>query len=140
MPESLQRATTNTGLGRVLVFVYGVFALSATGRSSVQLSTKLGEAPVPYLLSGLAAVVYIVATYALATDHRRLALGAVLVELVGVLGVGLSSLVWPQDYPEATVWSDFGAGYGFVPLVLPFVGLWWLWHTRPGSHDRVAAT
>lgn len=135
MPESLQRATTNTGLGRVLVFVYGVFALSATGRSSVQLSTKLSEAPVPYLLSGLAAAVYIVATYALATDHRRLALGAVLVELVGVVGIGLSSLVWPQDYPEATVWSDFGAGYGFVPLVLPFVGLWWLWHTRPGARD-----
>jgi len=29
------------------------------------------------------------------------------------------------------VWSVYGRGYAFVPLVLPFVGLWWLWHTRP---------
>jgi hypothetical protein len=28
------------------------------------------------------------------------------------------------------VWSGFGAGYGYVPLVLPFLGLWWLWHGR----------
>jgi hypothetical protein len=29
------------------------------------------------------------------------------------------------------VWSDFGSGYGWLPLVLPFVGLAWLWRTRP---------
>jgi len=28
------------------------------------------------------------------------------------------------------VWTGFGSGYGFEPLVLPFVGLWWLRHTR----------
>jgi len=33
-------------------------------------------------------------------------------------------------FPDATVWTGFGSGYGFVPLVLPFVGLWWLHHTR----------
>jgi hypothetical protein len=124
------RQATGTGFGRVLVFVYGIFALSATGRSSVQLATKASEAPVPYALSGLAAVVYIVATWALATDRRRVALVAVGIELVGVLTVGLTSVLWPQDYADATVWSDFGVGYGYVPLVLPFVGLWWLWHTR----------
>jgi hypothetical protein len=117
---------TGHGLGRVLVFVYGVFALAATGRSSLQLATKASEAPVPYALSAVAAVVYVLATFALATGRRRLALATVGVELAGVLLVGLTSLVAPQDYPDATVWSDFGAGYGFVPLVLPVVGLWWL--------------
>jgi hypothetical protein len=24
------------------------------------------------------------------------------------------------------VWSDFGIGYGFVPVVLPILGLLWL--------------
>jgi len=24
----------------------------------------------------------------------------------------------------------FGRGYGFIPLVLPIVGLWWLQRTR----------
>jgi hypothetical protein len=117
---------TGHGFGRVLVFVYGVFALAATGRSGVQLATKASEAPLPYALSGLAAVVYVVATFALATGRRRLALAAVGTELVGVLVVGLTSLLLPQDYPDATVWSDFGAGYGYVPLALPLLGLWWL--------------
>lgn len=116
--------STGTGFGRLLVFVYGIFALSATGRSTVQLATKADEAPVPYALSAFAAVVYVLATWALATDRRRVALLAVGVELVGVLAVGLASLLWSQD--EATVWSNFGSGYGYVPLVLPVVGLWWV--------------
>jgi hypothetical protein len=125
---------TGHGFGRVLVFVYGVFALAATGRSSLQLATKASDAPVPYALSAFAAVVYIVATFALATNRRRLALVAVAIELVGVLTVGLTSALEPQDFKDATVWSDFGSGYGFVPLVLPFVGLWWL--RRQGRDGR----
>jgi hypothetical protein len=116
--------STGTGFGRLLVFVYGIFALSATGRSTVQLATKADEAPVPYALSAFAAIVYVLATWALATDRRRVALLAVGVELVGVLTVGLASLLWSQDV--ATVWSNFGSGYGYVPLVLPVVGLWWV--------------
>jgi hypothetical protein len=121
-----ERVGTGRGFGRVLVFVYGTFALAATGRSSLQLATDAAEAPLPYTLSAFAAVVYIVATYAIATGRRRLALAAVGIELVGVLAVGGTSLLLPEDYPDATVWSDFGAGYGYVPLVLPLVGLWWL--------------
>jgi cytochrome bd-type quinol oxidase subunit 2 len=125
-PQQGERAATGRGLGRVLVFVYGIFAFAATGRSVLQLSTEFSKAPVPYLLSALAAVVYCVATWALATGRRRVALVTVAVELVGVLAVGLTSVVLPRDYPDQTVWSDFGAGYGFVPLVLPVVGLAWL--------------
>ena len=88
----------------------------------------------PYLLSAVAAVIYIVATFALATNRRRLALVTVGIELVGVLTVGLTSALEPQDFQDTTVWSDFGAGYGYVPLVLPFVGLWWLW--RQGRAGR----
>lgn len=117
---------TGHGLGRVLVFVYGIFALAATGRSTLQLATNASEAPLPYSLSAFAAVVYLVATYALATGRRSLALVTVSIELVGVLVVGLTSDLFPADYHDKTVWSDFGAGYGYVPLVLPLVGLWWL--------------
>jgi hypothetical protein len=123
-------ARTGRGFGRVLVFVYGVFALAATGRSALQLATKASEAPLPYALSAFAAAVYLVATFALATGRRGLAVAAVGIELVGVLVVGLTSIALPEDYPDATVWSDLGAGYGFVPLVLPVVGLWWLWRAR----------
>lgn len=126
-------AHVNTGFGRILIFAYGILALSSTARSAVQLGTKAAEAPLPYALSAVAAVVYIVATWALATDRRRIALAAVGFELVGVLVVGSTSMLVSQDYPDQTVWSDFGGGYGWVPLALPILGLWWLWRTRPGT-------
>ena len=126
--------STNTGAGRVLVAVYGVFALAATARASVQLLTRFEEAPLAYLLSALAGLIYIVATITLARGtraSRRLALVAILIELGGVLTVGTLSVVDPEAFPRATVWSVYGIGYGFVPLVLPILGLAWLWHTRP---------
>jgi hypothetical protein len=118
------------GFGRVVVAVYAVFALSASARSLYQLATKAAEAPVAYALSALAGVVYILATFALATNRRRLAAAAIGFELVGVLAVGLLTVLDTALFPDATVWSDFGAGYGFVPLVLPFVGLAWVLRSR----------
>ncbi len=128
--------STSRGFGRALVFVYGIFALAATGRSTLQLSTKAGEAPLPYTLSAVAAVVYLLATYALATSRRRLALATVGFELAGVLAVGLTTVLLPQDYADSTVWSEFGRGYGFVPLLLPVLGLWWLLRGSSGR-DRL---
>jgi hypothetical protein len=121
-------ASTRTGLGRILVFVYGVFALAATARALVQLGTQASLAPVAYSLSLFSGIVYIVATWALGTDRRRIALVTICVELTGVLVIG--TLSHPSDIDKASVWSDYGNGYGFVPLVLPFVGLWWLWRLR----------
>ena len=123
-----------TGPGRVLVSVYAVFALAATSRAAVQILTDFHEAPLAYLLSAFSAVVYVIATIALAargSGARRVALVAVSVELVGVLVVGTISLLAPGDFPRATVWSGYGSGYGFVPLVLPLLGLWWLRSRRP---------
>lgn len=119
-----------SGPGRVLVAVYAVFALSATARSLVQIATKFSLAPVPFLLSAVAALVYVVATVALVRGTLGLALGAVVVELVGVVAVGTASLAVPREFPEATVWSEFGQGYGFVPLVLPLLGIAWIVHLR----------
>ena len=129
-------AEPTRGLGRVLVAVYAVFAVAATSRAAYQLATRFDEAPLPYLLSALAAVVYVVATVALSRSGPfwwRVALVACSFELVGVLAVGTLSLLDRDDFPDATVWSAYGAGYGFVPLVLPVLGLLWLRRTRP-SH------
>lgn len=129
---STRPGETAAGFGRLLVAVYAVFAVSASARAGVQIATDFAAAPVAYLLSGFAAAVYVVATVALArggTTSRRVAVVAVSVEMVGVLVVGLISVLVPAAFPEATVWSQFGAGYGYVPLVLPVVGLWWLRRT-----------
>jgi hypothetical protein len=125
---------TSSGPGRVLVAIYAVFAAAATARAGLQLITRFAEAPTAYLLSALAALIYIVATVTLAmgtATSRYVALVAISIELLGVLAVGTLSLVDPAAFPRATVWSGFGMGYGFVPLILPVLGLLWLWRTRP---------
>src|ERR1700722_19823829 len=121
--------STRTGPGRLLVAVYGLFALSASARAGVQIATKFEHAPVAYLLSALAGVVYIIATVTLGVGGltaRRIAVISCSFELVGVLAVGTWSIVDPATFPDATVWSTYGVGYGFVPLVLPVFGLLWL--------------
>ncbi|MFF3864913.1 hypothetical protein [Micromonospora sp. NPDC001898] len=131
------RLATNSGPGRLLIAVYLLFAIAATSRAGLQIATKFDEAPVAYLLSALAALIYIVAAVGLArAGHagRWVALACCSVELVGVLGVGVLSLVDAELFPDETVWSQFGSGYGYIPLVLPVLGLFWLWHTRP--HPR----
>jgi len=126
----------SSGPGRLLVFVYGVFAVAATGRSLVQLGTDAGRAPLAYSLSLLAAVIYLVATTCLLLGGPlawRVAVAACSVELAGVIVVGVLSYVVTGWFPDKTVWSHFGQGYGFLPLVLPFAGLAWLRRTRPGA-------
>ncbi len=122
MPDRSGRLAS--GAGRLLVAVYAVFAISASARALLQLATEFSHAPFAYLLSAVAALVYVVATVALLRDLRRLALLTIGFELVGVLVVGTLTVVDGSLFPDQTVWSGYGAGYGFVPLVLPVLGLW----------------
>ena len=138
--EPAQAASTRTGPGRLLVAVYGLFALSASARAAVQIATKFSHAPLAYLLSAFAAVVYIIATVTLTAGSpraRRIAVLSCSVEFAGVLAVGTWSLLDRATFPDATVWSGYGSGYGYVPLVLPVFGLLWLryWAKRTRARD-----
>lgn len=117
---------TAIGPGRLIIAIYAIFALAATARSLYQLATKFDEAPLAYSLSALSAVVYIFATIALAKGLTELATYALVFELAGVLIVGTLSLLMPESFRHASVWSLYGAGYACVPLFLPIWGLWWL--------------
>jgi hypothetical protein len=119
----------NEGAGRLLVFLYGLFAVAAGARAGVQIGTKFDEAPLAYVLSAVAAAIYLVATFAFVRGGRggrRLAIGCLVVELAGVLTVGFLSLLDRAAFPHSTVWSGFGSGYAFIPLGLPVIGLIWL--------------
>jgi hypothetical protein len=132
------RNTRNTGPGRLLIAVYAVFAISASARAGYQILTKFSEAPLAYLLSAFAALVYVVATVSLAragSTWFKVSVAAVLVELVGVLVVGALSLFDPVQFPHETVWSLFGRGYAFIPLLLPVLGLVWLYRRRPSRNS-----
>ncbi len=128
-PTASQPDSTRTGPGRLLVAIYALFALSASARAGVQIATKFSHAPVAYLLSAFAAAVYILATVTLTVGSqtaRRIAVLSCSIELAGVLAVGTWSITDQASFPDATVWSGYGGGYGFVPLVLPVLGLLWL--------------
>ena len=127
-------STRSTGFGRVLIVVYGLLALAATGRSFYQIASEYDVAPFAYTLSALAAVVYIVATVALVKKGDvwyRVAWFTIGFELLGVLVIGTLSIFDPELFTSKTVWSFYGRGYGFVPLVLPIVGMVWLYLKRP---------
>lgn len=124
----------SSGLGRIIIAVYGVLALSATVRAVYQILMDFSAAPLAYLLSALAGLVYVVATLALASKKPgswKLSWFAVWFELIGVLVVGALSYLLPALFAHPAVWSHFGSGYGYVPLVLPIIGLWWLHKHRP---------
>ena len=126
------------GLGRVLVIVYALLALAATGRSVFQLLDDYDKAPLAYTLSALAGLIYVVATIALVAPGRfwyRVAVVTISFELIGVLVVGTLSVFDPVLFPAKTVWSFYGRGYAFVPLVLPILGLLWLRRQRPFAPD-----
>jgi hypothetical protein len=126
----------------VLVALYATLALAAGARAAVQLSTRFDQAPLAYLLSAFAAVVYLVATVALVRGGRtgrRTATVALSVELLGVLVVGTLSLADRAAFPDATVWSAYGRGYAFLPLALPVLGLLWLRHQARQERRPAAA-
>lgn len=132
----MTKSSRTLGFGRLLILVYAVFAISSTARASFQVITKFEEAPVSYSLSLLSAVVYLLATVSLAKSGptwKTIALASVIFELIGVLTVGVISLLAPELFVEASIWSGFGSGYGYLPLVLPILGLLWIRKTSQGS-------
>ena len=132
-PGSAQPFDTASGPGRLLVAVYGVFAVSAFARAAYQIGDKFHVAPLAYSLSAFSAVVYLLATFALAKGGARwgpIALASVAIEAIGVLVVGSLTTWDAQLFADDTVWSNFGQGYGYVPLLLPFVGLAWIMRRR----------
>lgn len=123
------------GPGRLLLALYGVFTVAAASRSAYQLTARFDEAPLAYTLSALAALVYGFITVSLARGGDRARRAATLccaAELLGVLAVGTWTLLDPSAFPDQTVWSDYGMGYLFLPLVLPVTGLLWLRRARRG--------
>jgi len=126
------------GPRRILVALYLIFALAATARGIVQISITFHRAPLAYVLSLCSGVIYIAAAIGLISRRsfsRGLAWAACGTELVGVLVIGTASLIDRAAFPDDTVWSRFGSGYGYFPVLLPLLGLMWLWYSRPGADN-----
>lgn len=131
----MAEALRPVGPGRVLALTYAFFTLAAGARSAVQIITRPEPALFAYSLSALAACTYAVGTLLIVrADRHRGKMPAVVAccaELAGLVAVGTLSVAVPHWFPDQTVWSHFGQGYGFVPTVLPLLALWWLSKQRP---------
>lgn len=122
----MERTTSSRGIGGLVIAIYAIFSLSATVRAVYQLVRKFNDAPLAYSLSLVAGLIYILATFALVTRRYSLAKQTLYFELFGVCLVGFLSIMIPELFAHPSVWSYFGLGYGFIPLLLPIFGLWWL--------------
>jgi hypothetical protein len=117
-----------------LLAAYSILAFAAVGRSTYELIVKFDEAPTPYTFSVLAAIVYLVAVWAI---WRGDALGvkvgkiACSIEMIGVLTIGSITTLGDSAFDVGTVWSFFGLDYGWLPLVVPALALWWLFRQHP---------
>lgn len=132
----MSKKSASLGVGRLLIAVYAVFAVSATARALFQILTKFEEAPLAYSLSLLSAMIYILATVSLAKSGktwRKVATYSVAFELVGVVSIGSLSFLVPELLAHSSVWSGFGSGYGFLPLALPILGLVWINRSGKGN-------
>lgn len=134
VPEATQSKERLSALGRVLITVYIILAIAATFRSIYQIATKFDEAPLAYSLSAVSGVVYIIASLALIKGWHGIAWAALVFELAGVLVVGTLSLIQPEFFAHPSVWSHFGSGYLFIPLLLPVLGMLWLRSTASAEH------
>jgi len=135
-------STPRSGPHKVLLTFYALFTLAAGARAAVQLLTQYDDAPVAYWLSAAAAVTYALGWIAIrraSVGHTGFASVMLWVELAGVLTVGTLSLVQRHWFPDASVWSDYGIGYGFVPAVLPIAGLVWLRRQKQQEPARAGA-
>ncbi|SBT95715.1 hypothetical protein GA0115233_11619 [Streptomyces sp. DI166] len=129
-----KRTRLISGPGMLLVWLYGVMVVGAVSRSAYQIATDFDRAPLAYSLSAVAGLVYGFITYTLVRGGetaRKAALYCCAAELAGVLVVGTWTLLDPSAFPDATVWSDYGMGYLFIPVLLPLSAVYWL--RRAGS-------
>ena len=129
--------TQSLGVGRLLIAIYAIFAISATARASYQLIREFDQAPLAYSLSAISALVYVLATISLTKQQakwQRIAKITIWFELIGVIVVGTLSLLLPDLFAHPSVWSGFGVGYAFIPLLLPVLGLIWLRKHNAGNN------
>jgi hypothetical protein len=128
--------------GVILAVSYPVLALSAGVRAGYQLFFKEDVISyIPAILSGIAAICYLLATVGFIVRKRwawRLSVSMLGFELAMVLLIGTLSFIIP-DVIGRTVWGQFGADYGYFPLIQPLLGLAWLFHRETREVYRIGS-
>ena len=114
----MEQPTRTRYLGYVAL--YGFWSVAVLSRALVQYATRPIVA-LPTHLSLLAGIIYVAITiWAWKGQIRRVRRG-LWSELIGVLLVSIGESFAPLPY--ASAWSQYGAGYLWLPLLLPIGGI-----------------
>lgn len=122
------------GLGRIVMALFWFFGVITTIPAVVSLIRDQQDPLGPRLVAVLAGIVYLLAAIGITHNGHRmrlLAWGSMAAALVGPLVVGLLGLGMARSSPVVSAWADFGAFYWYFPLLLPLIGLVWLWRSDP---------
>lgn len=122
---------------RGLAALYAFWALAVMSRVSWQYATRLGN-HLPTHLSAITGIIYVLIAYWAWQGWTKALQWGLIVELIGVIVVGTYELFYPFGY--ATAWSHYGAGYLFMPLLLPIAGIVVVWRNRKRRIDVVTFT
>jgi len=129
--EETELSTFASVAGSILGISYPVLALSTGARAAYQLFFKEGVTDyLPPILTGVAALLYLVATVGFTRRRRwawRVSVAALSVETLFTVVVGTLSVI-NYDLVGHNTWTYFGMDYAFFPLVQPLLGLAWLLH------------
>lgn len=112
---------------RGLAALYAFWALAIMSRVSWQYATRLGN-HLPTHLSAITGIIYVLIAYWAWQGWTKALQWGLIVELIGVIVVGTYELFYPFGY--ATAWSHYGAGYLYMPLLLPIAGIVVVWRNR----------
>ncbi|WRS29820.1 hypothetical protein U6G28_09890 [Actinomycetaceae bacterium MB13-C1-2] len=121
------------GWGRIVPALFWVFGVGTVAIAVWQLFDATDQPVGPRLATLFAGAVYILAALGLTHNGRRMrvvAWSCISISLAGPLIEGLLSL----DFPATDVWSpwaNFGLQVWFSSLLLPLIGLVWMWWSNP---------
>lgn len=135
------RRGPSRGWGRIIIAALWIFAAVVTYTAIADFFTLSSHALGPRLVSVIAALGYIVAAVSLTHNGRRmrvLAWTAIGFEITGVIVTGLIGMEVKEIGEIRNIWANFGAQYGFLPMLVPLVSLVWLWWSNPRRIVEIA--
>lgn len=122
------------GWGRLVMAAFWVAGAGITVVALWQLFRDVGAPVGPRLVTLFAGLVYLGAALGLTHNGRRMrrvAWGCVSVAFAGPIIVGLLQLGVAAEPVPWSPWHGFGIQSWFVSLLLPVVGMAWLWWSNP---------
>ena len=122
------------GLGRIVMLIFWLFGLFTTIPAVIYLIRETQMPIGPRLVAVLAGVTYLLVALGITHNGKKMrimAWAALVASLVGPFVMGLFELGIEQVSAVPSAWARFGAYYWYVPLVLPVIGLVWMWRSNP---------